>query len=87
MMPQTNRPKPLTQRELDQMRCGNPGCIDPGCSIFVSARCHPASQFTVEYVKQQGVLRIACGSCGRPVVDVKVASHSENPAPLSMAKA
>jgi (p)ppGpp synthase/HD superfamily hydrolase len=62
---------PRTREELDTMVCTAPGC---GCGgeLFLRAKCHPLEPLDVSYV--DGVVRVACRKCKKPVVHIAVAS-------------
>lgn len=63
---------PLTRRELDHMKCGNPACADThGSEMYLHAGCHVRAGLTVHY--EDGVLTITCRLCKRGVARVAVA--------------
>jgi hypothetical protein len=70
-------PLPLTQHELDEMRCQAPGCAhtDRHCNLTLHARCHPHMAPWATYDAARGVLKLACSAmgCGKPVGEIKVA--------------
>lgn len=66
---------PLTQHELDDARCGTPGCRHANCALTLRARCHPTAATWATYDRFLGILKITCAhsDCGRLVAEVAVA--------------
>lgn len=60
--------EPLTQDDLDEV-CDLNDCSDHE----VRARCHGKAQMVVTYNRDDGVLTITCGVCGKLVLEVEVA--------------
>lgn len=68
----------LTQIELDITAaggCQDPRCKDPLCAgpLRLLARCHPGRGVDAVYTKGEGVMRLVCHVCHRPIAAVKVA--------------
>lgn len=62
---------PLTQYELDQMRCGKPGC--ECTTISLRGNCHPEDPLRITYDRDDGVLTVRCATCDELVAYVEVA--------------
>lgn len=58
---------PLFRELLDSLPCGCCGKRSHGPAYF-HGRCHPAADMKVEW--DEGVCKIACGKCGKLVVEV-----------------
>lgn len=71
--------EPLTKIGLDiaaAAGCGNPNCKHKhDDTIFLQAGCHRGSAVEVMYVKGEGILRVFCAECKRPIINVKVADQ------------
>lgn len=64
----------LTREYFDQQQCSAPGCKhtahDKG--LYISGSCHPGAP--VYAVCLNGVITFTCGTCGRHICDVAIAS-------------
>lgn len=64
-------PQPLTQKQLDQLKCSTPGCQHSNCILTLRSMCHCAPTF-VNYNKFTGILQILCCVCKSLVVEIAV---------------
>jgi len=63
--------KPVTKKDLDEMRCGN-GCTHDHSTLYFHSRCHPKSGTYVRYEKHHAQLIIECAQCEREVLRIKL---------------
>lgn len=65
----------LTQAELDEVKCGTPGCESehPTTGIALAAACHLSGGFAVWYQRADGLLTLRCKVCERIICRIEVA--------------
>src|SRR5262245_23208774 len=64
---------PLTQYELNQLRCDDPECPGEDDELFFHARCHPDAPPWVVYDPERGALKLICSGCDQAVETIAVA--------------
>lgn len=65
---------PMTQQQLSQARCTNPGCDHKNHeTLFIHSRCHPEAGLMISYHLTTGVLGVGCNECGGFICEVLVA--------------
>ena len=67
---------PLTQVELDKIKCSDPTCKVIDHPIVLAPRCHPGRGQRVAYSAKDGVLQISCAECDKPICEVAVAANA-----------
>jgi hypothetical protein len=63
--------EPLSQEELDAMRCACCECDDD--VLYFHPRCHDYAKLTVRYERGLGQMVVACAMCDREVMRIAVA--------------
>lgn len=69
-----SRDLPLTQVELDQVKCECCERADTVHRVFLHSRCHPAAGTRVSYDKMSRSLVIECRECRKFICKVLVAT-------------
>lgn len=64
--------EPLRREQLDQERCGTPGCDCDRPLVFNTA-CHSSDRLNVSYDRDSGALSIFCAICKEFVCKIEVA--------------
>lgn len=67
----------LTQKELDELGCGNPDCGHDHAVLVLHSVCHIKKGTWVEYRKATGELKVVCAQCGKEVARILVAKEVE----------
>jgi len=57
--------------------CGTIGCDCNDGPFFLGQKCHPRASLEASYESGEGILRIICSQCRRPVANVAVASRPD----------
>ena len=74
-MIQTAKMTDLLHREdLDRRPCPDPKCNQVHDEVGINPVCHPGAPTRVEYVRDDGVVRIRCAVCGACVCGIAVAA-------------
>jgi hypothetical protein len=68
---------PLTQNDLKDIRCFDPNCKDVHQILYFTQACHPTAGLAVSYDKTNGILRVECGQCERPLADLLIATNMQ----------
>jgi hypothetical protein len=53
--------------------CQNPNCKDPDCGapMFLHSHCHPEAKLDVTIDSADRAVRVLCGACKQPVIEIK----------------
>lgn len=68
--------KPLTSADLDNMKCGTPGCDHSthDSEMYIHAQCHVGAPLTACYHIEEHCMSLSCAVCGKLVVKIAVES-------------
>lgn len=69
--------KPMTQRELRDVKCADPKCQRTAHDfIQITGKCHPGAPMFISYSTQDGVLDLFCAECDLFHDSIQVATGS-----------
>jgi len=66
----------LTQEDLNQTGCSEPGCVDDHSVLFIHASGHRRAGVEACYRKASGVMEFRCQKCAAMVVEIQVARRT-----------
>jgi hypothetical protein len=64
---------PLTQHELDDLKCHSERCDHNSCIISLFCSLHPQQGVRVNYSRSTGTLLISCSACTGMLAEIEVA--------------
>ena len=67
----------LTREDLDAKGCAVDGDHEKAEGLYLHAACHITADMQVLYV--DGLIKVTCGECDKPVATIRVASREEDP--------
>jgi hypothetical protein len=73
-------PPPLTQYDLKDRRCNDPGCQCEQEGIVLHARCHMGAPSWAHYDPEFGMLTLRCAECDKAFTQLAVARGGEHAA-------